>query len=101
METLEAGPTVEGSLDIRWENYGSMAVPKYRVLFLRYDNKFKGGAQQPKLFEGTSALETYLPELGFAPEDAKNWIKQIHAESSSVPITHVMMPERYVADYQN
>jgi hypothetical protein len=96
-----ASSRVEGSLDIRWENYGSAAAPKYRVLFLRYDSKFKGGAQQPKWFEGTGALETYLLELGFAPEDAKNWIKQVHAENRSVPITHVMMPERYVADYRN
>src|SRR5271169_396259 len=100
METIEAGQKVEGSLDIRWENYGSTAVPKYRVLFLRNDGKFKGGAQQPKWFEGTDALESYLLEIGFTAENAKNWIKQVHAQNASVPITHVMMPERFLPDYQ-
>jgi len=92
---------VEGSLDIRWENYGSAVVPRYRVLFLRYDSKFKGGAQQPKWFESTDSLESYLVELGFEPQGAKSRIERVHAENRSVPITHVMMPERFVRDYQN
>jgi hypothetical protein len=96
-----ASVRVEGSLDIRWENYGSTATAKYRALFLRYDDKFKGGAQQPKWFEGADALEAYLLKLGFTVNDTQNWIKQVHAENRSVAITHVMMPERYVADYQN
>jgi len=100
-ETVEAGQKVEGGLDIRWENYGGSAPPKYRVLFGRYDHKFKGGAQRPKWFHGTGALESYLLELGFTAEDAKNWIKKVHAEYKSVPITHVMMPERCATDYQN
>jgi hypothetical protein len=101
MEIVDAKFGIEGSLDIRWENYGSTAAPKYRVLFGRYDRKFKDGAQQTKRFQGTDNLEIYLLDLGFTAEDAQNWIKQVHAQNRSVPITHVTMPERYIADYQN
>ena len=89
---------VEGSLDILWENYTTpKATPKYRLLFARYKN-FKSGAQQPKRLVGADALESYLVAINFTPDDAKNWVKQVH-EKNSVSIPNARRREQYLAAY--
>jgi hypothetical protein len=86
---------VEGSLDIFWENYTTRnATPKYRLLFARYEN-FKSGAQQSNRLVGADALESYLVEINFTPDNAKNWVKQVN-EKNSVSIPNVMMPEPFI-----
>jgi hypothetical protein len=97
IETMN--PTVEGSLDIHWMNCTSpTAAPRYNLFFLRYAD-FKGGAQQPNSILGAAALEGYLVELGFAVENARSWIKQIHTTGDTVSIPNVMMPRQHLADY--
>lgn len=90
---------VEGSLDILWENHTTPnATPKYRLMFWRYKN-FKSGAQKSKHLVGPDALESYLIEINFTPDDAKSSIKQVN-EKHSVSIPNVMMTEQYVAAYE-
>jgi hypothetical protein len=86
---------IEGSLDILWENYTTPnATPKYRLLFARYKN-FKSGAQPSKRLVSADALESYLIEISFTPDDAKNWVKRVN-EKNSVSIPNVKMPEGYL-----
>jgi hypothetical protein len=90
---------IEGSLDIQWENYTTPnATPKYRLLFARYKN-FKSGAQPSKWLVSANALESYLIEVNFTPDDAKNWLKLLN-EKNSVSIPNVMMPEGYITAYE-
>jgi hypothetical protein len=91
--------TVEGSLDILWENNAqAMATPRYRLIFARYQN-FKNGAQPSRSLVGDDALQTYLTEIGFRTENATGWIYQVH-EKQSVSIPNVMMPEAEMAVYE-
>jgi hypothetical protein len=91
--------TVEGSLDIIWENKAQLtATPRYMLLFARYRN-FKSGAQPSKKIVGKDALEAYLVAIGFEPRDAKEWARQVH-EKQEVSIPHVMMPEDQMAVYE-
>jgi hypothetical protein len=104
MNTITAsGQAVEGSLDLRWENYTDLTgVPKFRALFLRYDDKFKGGAQQPHRIVGWETLESYLLEIGCTSADAKDWVGKVREKrGNSLSITNVRMPEKYLADYKN
>lgn len=91
--------TIEGTLDIRWEN-GSQptATPQYKLIFSRYKNH-KDGGQPSKLLVGKDALEGYLIEIGFQPEIAQGWIQQVH-EKHGVSILNVMMPEGEMAVYE-
>lgn len=89
---------VEGSLDILWLNSGLPgALPRYDLIFARYEG-FKNGAQYPNKIAGPAALVDYLIELGFAAEDAENWVKQAH-QRFCVSIPNVMMPDEHLADY--
>ena len=82
---------VEGSLDILWENYAEpRATPKYVLLFARYKG-FRSGAQQPKRLVGADALQSYLNEVNFTPEEARNWVKQV-TDNRSVSIPNVFFP---------
>ena len=91
--------TVEGSLDILWENNAQpTATPRYMLIFARYQN-FKNGGQPSKRLVGDYALETYLTEIGFKEQDAKEWIQQVH-EKQSASIPNVMMPEAEMAVYE-
>jgi len=90
---------VEGSLDILWENYTTPnATPKYRLLFARYMN-FESGAQRSKRLVSIDALESYLVEVGFTPDDAKNLVRQVN-EKNCVSIPNVMMPEGCLTAYE-
>jgi hypothetical protein len=92
-------PTVEGSLDIYWMNCTSQtAAPQYNLFFLRYAN-FKGGVQQPNAIIGDAVLEVYLVKLGFAVQNARNWIEQIRKTGHTVSIPNVMMPQQHLADF--
>lgn len=90
--------TIEGSLDILWENHQQAAAPRYRLIFARYKN-FRSGAQPSKKVVGDDALESYLVQIGFAASDAKLWIKQLQ-EKQSVSIPNVMMPEAEMSPYE-
>ena len=91
--------TIEGSLDIRWENYGEpRTTSKYALLFARYRN-FRNGAQKPKLIVGDDALEAYLIKIHFTPQNARERIKQVK-EKKSVSIKNTMMPTQFLADYE-
>jgi hypothetical protein len=95
------GP-IECTLYIRWENgTQASATPRYKLMFSRYKNPWegvhitsrgglynllvnyrsgdmwspKGGAQPSKLLVGSDGLESYLIDIGFRPDDAKDWIK--------------------------
>jgi hypothetical protein len=104
MNTITAsGQAVEGSLDLRWENYTDLtAAPRIRTLFLRYDDKFKGGAQQAHWIVGWEALESYLLEIGCTSTDAKDWVGKVRERrGNSLSITNVKMPEQYLAAFKN
>lgn len=91
--------TVEGSLDILWRNAADPRVtPRYALIFSRYDQAFRNGAQQPNDIAGAGTLENYLVKIGFVPEDAAEWIKRAH-EKITVSIPNVMMPGKHLADY--
>ncbi|HEY3972399.1 MAG TPA: hypothetical protein VGM18_05300 [Candidatus Sulfotelmatobacter sp.] len=91
--------TIEGSLDIFWENNAQRtATPRYMLVFARYQN-FKSGAQPAKHLVGADALESYLAEIGFDATDAKDWVKQLQA-AGSVSIPHIWMPEEQMAAYE-
>jgi hypothetical protein len=90
--------TIEGSLNIFWVNQTELAAtPKYQLHFVRYSG-FQSGAQPSKLIVGADGLESYLTELGFTPQNARQWIAQAH-ENRSVSIPNVMLPEQYLAPY--
>jgi hypothetical protein len=89
----------EGSLDIHWENSNEpTATPHYRLLFLRYTATPSGGALQPKRIVGDQALQAYLVEIHFTPEDAGQWIEQLK-EQTSVSIPNVRLASQFLADY--
>jgi hypothetical protein len=89
---------VEGSLDILWENYAEpRATPKYVLLFARYKG-FRSGAQQAKRLVGADALQSYLNEVNFTPEEARDWVKQV-TDNRSVSIPNVFLSQRFLADY--
>jgi hypothetical protein len=119
------GP-IEGTLYIRWEkDTEASATPRYKLMFSGYKNPWegvyitsreglynllvnyrsgdmwfpKGGAQLSKLLVGSDRLESYLIDIGFRPDDAKDWIKQIH-EKGSVSIPNVTMPEEQMSAYE-
>lgn len=90
--------SVEGSLDIRWENYGDFrSTARYLLLFLRYKN-FRSGAQQPKKIYGEAALLKYLGEIGFSASRTEELAAQLR-ESGSVSIPNVIMPAHHLQDY--
>jgi hypothetical protein len=119
--------TIKGSLYIiRWEkNTQASATPRYMLMFSRHKTfsegvhitsredlysllvnyrswdmwSPKGGAQPSKLLVGSDVLESYLIDIGFRPDDAKDWIKQIH-EKGSVFIRNVVMPEEQMSAYE-
>ena len=118
--------TIAGTLYIRWENdTQALATPRYKLIFSRYKNLSEGvhitsreglynllvnyrsggmwspqgGAQPSKLLVGSDGLESYLIDIGFRPDDAKDWVKQIH-EKGSVSIPNVMMPEEQMSEYE-
>lgn len=89
--------TIEGSLDIVWENNTqATATPRYMLLFARYHD-FRNAARAHKSIVGTEFLEAYLVEIGFTPTNAKDWIKQLSEGSVSIP--NVMMPSDQMAEY--
>jgi len=92
--------TVEGTLNIHWENYGDPnATPKYALLFSRYKNP-RDGAQQPKWVIGDNALKSYLiKDLNFTSEDTRDLIEQIK-EKQYAKIQNVMMPAQFLGDYE-
>jgi len=93
-----AEASVEGTLDIRWENYrDARSTARYRLLFLRYKN-FRGGAQQPKKIYGEETLVNYLGEIGFSSDSVNQLTGQLR-ESGSVSIPNIIMPEHYLSDY--
>jgi hypothetical protein len=98
-----SGRAVEGSLDVRWENSTHpTAAAKFRTLFLRHDDKFRGGAQQPHWIVGREALESYLLELGCTSAEAKDWAGKVREKrGNSLSITNVKMPEEHLAAYKN
>lgn len=90
--------TVEGTLDIFWENSAERDTqPKYRLIFCRYAD-FQGGAMQPNRLVGDAALKRHLIEVGFRDEDAKAWMRKVKSDRS-VPIPNVMMPMPYLESY--
>jgi hypothetical protein len=90
--------TVEGTLDIFWENSEDRdAVPKYRLIFCRYA-AFIGGAMQPNRVVGDERLRRHLQSLNFTQEQAKALINEVKRERS-VPIPNVMMPLKHLAEY--
>ena len=92
-------PTVEGSLDVFWENnLEPTSPPLLRIHFLRYIG-FRGGAQQASRIVGFSNLEAYLTKIGLTSEDAKQWVRRL-SEHKSVSIPNVMLPEPYLAAYE-
>jgi hypothetical protein len=91
--------TIEGSLDILWENYGDpAATPKYALLFARYKN-FKNGAQRPKAIVGDSGLEAYLTKIHFTVHDARERIRKVK-ERKSVSVKNTIMPAQFLSDYE-
>jgi hypothetical protein len=80
--------TIEGSLDILWENYEQPAnTPRYRVLFASYTS-LKGTLPEPapRHIDGTEALESYLVEKGLKAKEAKKWVKQVQEQkNASIP----------------
>jgi len=90
---------VEGMLDILWENYGDpRATPRFRLIFINIRAE-SHGAKPHKTIVGEDALEDYLIMLGFTPKNAKDWIKQVKAETS-VSIQNVTISEQYAAEYE-
>jgi hypothetical protein len=90
--------TVEGSLDIFWENNAQpTASPRYKLIFARY-HRLEGGAMPSKSIVGAEALESYLTEIGFASKDAKRWIQQLREGTVSIP--NVMMPVNQMPPYE-
>jgi hypothetical protein len=91
--------TVEGSLDIRWENYEKPTLPpRYELFFARYKN-FKSGAQRSKTIMGDGELEAHLIEIHFTPQNAREWVKQVK-DQQLVSIPNTMMPVRFLPDYE-
>jgi hypothetical protein len=91
--------TIEGSLDILWENNAQpMATPRYMLIFARYQN-FKNGGQPSRRLVGDDALENYLVNIGFQKQNVMERIQQVH-EKQSVSIPNVMMPEVEMAVYE-
>jgi hypothetical protein len=63
IETLK--PLVEGTLDIRRADYAPNAgTPRYNLLFLRYDQSFKGGHSTPTQWWVPLLSKPILLELG-------------------------------------
>ena len=90
---------VEGRLSIDWANWTELgATPNYNLLFYPNKDSRDGGPQRPYNLVGTENLESHLTELGITSEDAKNLIKQVHAEKT-VFISNVMMPQQYLSVY--
>jgi len=86
-------------LDILWENYGDpRATPRFRLIFINIRAE-SHGAKPHKTIVGEDALEDYLIMLGFTPKNAKDWIKQVKAETS-VSIQNVTISEQYAAEYE-
>jgi hypothetical protein len=84
--------TVEGSLNILWENYAQPAkVCNYRVLFSSYTS-LKGIMPEPapRYFDCADDLESYLVEKGLQAREAKNWVDQVH-EKKNVSIPNVIL----------
>ena len=97
-DSVNAERTVEGSLDIHWENSNDPdAPPLYRLLFLSYKYS-QGGAQQPKRIVGDPMLQAYLLNIHFTPEDAADWIEKLK-NRTSVSIPNVMLASQFLADY--
>jgi hypothetical protein len=91
--------SIEGSLDIFWENAeGASATPKYGLIFARYVH-FQSGAQPIKHLVGEDILASYLIQIDFVPADAREWVKQV-TRKTTVSIPHVFMPKRFLADYE-
>jgi hypothetical protein len=91
--------TVEGSLNILWQNYPQpAAAPRYRLLFTRYVSP-KGGAAQSRQAVGEDRLRSYLVGIDLTAQDAKCWIEQVH-EKHTVTIPRVYMPDREIAAYE-
>lgn len=89
---------VEGSLGILWENRNeSRATPRYTLSFSRYRN-FRGGAQPTKHLVGMHALESYLVEINFTPEDAKHQIERV-TEGKFISIPSVFLSDKLLSDY--
>ena len=90
--------TVEGNLDIFWENHTDQnAPPRYRLIFCRYSH-FTGGAMQPVRFIGNTALVGHLIELGFTERLARSWMEKVRTEVS-ILIPNLMMPLEYLPRY--
>jgi hypothetical protein len=90
--------TVEGTLDIFWENHEDRAAPpSYRLIFCRYSD-FTGGAMQPNRLVGDAALKSHLVELGLREKVAESWLERVRAERA-VPIPNLMMPLEYLVHY--
>jgi hypothetical protein len=90
--------TIEGTLDIFWENSeDGAAIPKYRLVFCRYV-AFIGGAMQPNGLIGDESLSSHLLSLNFASEQVKVLTKQVKRERS-VSIPNVMMPLHHLPQY--
>ena len=90
--------TVEGTLDIFWENSEDrVAIPKYRLVFCRYV-AFLGGAMQPNRLIGDESLSSHLLSLNFTSERVKAVTKQVKRDrSASIP--NVMMPLQHLPQY--
>ncbi len=88
--------TVEGRLDIVWENGAQpTATPQYALLFVRNTG---GGALRPKRIVSTDGLKSYLIELGFSSDNATHWIEQVHGQGS-VSIPNVVLAEPQLEPY--
>jgi len=97
-DSVQTERTVEGNLDIHWENSNDPdATPRYMLLFLSY-KYFKGGAQQPERIVGDSALQAYLLDIHFTPKDAAEWIEQLKRKAS-VSIPNVVLASQFLAEY--
>ena len=95
----EISMTVEGTLDVIWENYGEpLATPRYKLLFMRYQG-FKNGGQPHKLIVGNKELESYLAALGLKPQRISQISEEV-LKNKVASITNLMMEELYIKEYE-
>jgi len=91
--------TIPGRLDIQWANHvQATATPWYWLTFAR-DENYRDGTQPHYALRGEEGLESYLVQIGFKPQDAKDWTKRVR-ESQQVSIFNVMMPAEEMGRYE-
>src|ERR1700736_3187610 len=85
---------------LNWETHDNQAAtPRFGVFFTAAN--FPRQVAMRRLEKvGDDGLESYLVDIGVAPQDAARLVKRVHKECS-LSIANFNMPDEYVAAYSN